>query len=159
MGMHTMNPASRMWFYGLVQPLSGAQSEELVQLMDEFTSQWKAHGAQLAAAYRWINHQFLIIAVDEGQQQATGCSIDKSVHLLQEFGAKHGVDFFNRMLVHAQTGEGFISYSTATLKAAIAEGLVDENTPVMHTTAATLGDIGSGLIPLKESWAARFLYH
>ncbi len=157
--MHAMNPSSRIWFYGLTQPLSLAQSEELVQLMDEFVSQWKAHGAQLAAAYQWINHQFLIIAVDEGQQQATGCSIDKSVHLLQEFGAKHSVDFFNRMLVHAQTGEGFISYSTATLKAAIAEGLVDENTPVMHTTANTLGEIGSGLIPLKESWAARFLYH
>lgn len=157
--MYGMNPSSRMWFYGLTQPLSEAQSEELVQLMDEFVSQWKAHGAQLAAAYQWINHQFLFIAVDEGQQQATGCSIDKSVHLLQEFGAKHSVDFFNRMLVHAQTGEGFISYSTATLKAAIAEGLVDENTPVMHTTAATLGEIGSGLIPLKESWAARFLYH
>ena len=157
MGMHTMNPASRMWFYGLAQPLNRAQSEELVQLMDEFTSQWKAHGAQLAAAYRWINHQFLIIAVDEGQQQATGCSIDKSVHLLQEFGAKHGVDFFNRMLVHAQTGEGFTSYSTASLKAAIAEGSVHENTPVLHTTASTLGESGSGLIPLKESWAARFL--
>ena len=157
--MYAMNPSSRMWFYGLTQPLSKAQSEELVQLMDEFVSQWKAHGAQLAAAYQWINHQFLFIAVDEGQQQATGCSIDKSVHLLQEFGAKHSVDFFNRMLVYAQTGEGFISYSTATLKAAIAEGLVDENTPVMHTTAATLGEIGSGLIPLKESWAARFLYH
>ena len=157
--MHAMNPSSRMWFYGLTQPLSEAQSAELVQLMDEFVSQWKAHGAQLAAAYQWINHQFLFIAVDEGQQQATGCSIDKSVHLLQEFGAKHSVDFFNRMLVYAQTGEGFISYSTATLKAAIAEGLVDENTPVMHTTAATLGEIGSGLIPLKESWAARFLYH
>ena len=157
--MYAMNPSSRIWFYGLTQPLSEAQSEELVQLMDEFVSQWKAHGAQLVAAYQWINHQFLFIAVDEGQQQATGCSIDKSVHLLQEFGAKHSVDFFNRMLVHAQTGEGFISYSTATLKAAIAEGLVDENTPVMHTTAATLGEIGSGLIPLKESWAARFLYH
>src|SRR5210317_694776 len=157
MGMHTMNPNSRMWFYGLPTPLSDEQSVELVEIMEAFISQWKAHGAQLAAAYRWINHQFLIIAVDEGQQQATGCSIDKSVHLLQEFGAKHGVDFFNRMLVHAQTGEGFTSYSTATLKAAIAEGRVDENTPVLHTTAATLGESGSGLIPLKESWAARFL--
>jgi len=28
---------------------------------------------------------------------------------------------------------------------------------VLHTTAATLGESGSGLIPLKESWAARFL--
>ena len=137
--------------------MSAAQTKELRGIMDEFVGGWKAHGAQLAAAYRIIADQFLIIAVDESQQQATGCSIDKSVHLLQEFGAKHHLDFFNRMLVHAQTGEGFTSYSTASLKAAIAEGRIDENTPVLHTTAATLGESGSGLIPLKESWAARFL--
>ena len=152
-----MNPKSRMWFYGLPAPLSDAQSGELVELMDEFISQWKAHGAQLAAAYRWIGKQFLIIAVDEGQQQATGCSIDKSVHLLQEFGAKHGVDFFNRMLIHAQTSEGFTSYTTASLKEAIAKGEVNAQTPVLHTTAQTLEESGSGTLPLKESWAARFL--
>ena len=152
-----MNPASRMWFYGLAQPLSGAQSEELVQLMDEFVSQWKAHGAQLAAAYRWIGHQFLIIAVDEGQQQATGCSIDKSVHLLQKFGAKHGVDFFNRMLVHTQTNDGFCSYTPTELKSAIANGVVNGETLVMNTTAQTLKESGSGILPLKDSWAARFL--
>jgi len=157
MGMHTMNPNSRMWFYGLPTPLSDEQSVELVEIMEAFISQWKAHGAQLAASYRWIGKQFLIIAVDEGQQQATGCSIDKSVHLLQEFGAKHGVDFFNRMLVHTQTNDGVISYTTTELKSAIANGVVNGETLVMNTTAQTLKESGSGTLPLKDSWAARFL--
>ena len=155
--MHTMNPASRMWFYGLAKPLSGAQSEELVQLMDEFTSQWKAHGAQLAAAYRWINHQFLIIAVDEGQQQATGCSIDKSVHLLQEFGAKHHLDFFNRMLVYVMENGTFTTYSTVELKAAIAEGKIGPKTQIMNATSATLQESGMGTLDLADSWAAKYL--
>ena len=70
-----MHPESRMWFYGLEQPLTDEQSKVLRGLMDDFVGQWKAHGARLAAAYRIIGSQCLIIAVDERQQQATGCSI------------------------------------------------------------------------------------
>src|SRR6056300_267764 len=157
MGMHTMNPNSRMWFYGLPTPLSDEQSVELVEIMEAFISQWKAHGAQLAASYRWIGKQFLIIAVDESQQQATGCSIDKSVHLLQEFGAKHHLDFFNRMLVHVMENGTFTSHSTLELKTAIAEGKIGPKTQIMNTTAATLQESGMGTLDLADSWAAKYL--
>lgn len=157
MGMHTMNPESRMWFYGLKTPMNAAQSAELKGIMDDFVGGWKAHGAQLAAAYRLIANQFLIIAVDETQQQATGCSIDKSVHLLQEFGENHDLDFFNRMLVHVLENGTFTSYSTAELKAAIAEGKIGPNTQIMNTTAATLKESGMGTLDLADSWAAKYL--
>ena len=152
-----MNPESRMWFYGLKSPMSRAQAAELKGIMDEFVGGWKAHGAQLAAAYRLIADQFLIIAVDESQQQATGCSIDKSVHLLQEFGNKENLDFFNRMLVHVMEKGTFTSYSTSELKDAIAKGVVGPNTQLMNTTATTLAESGMGTIDLADSWAAKFL--
>lgn len=155
--MHTMNPESRMWFYGLKTPMNAAQSAELKGIMDDFVGGWKAHGAQLAAAYRLIANQFLIIAVDETQQQATGCSIDKSVHLLQEFGENHDLDFFNRMLVHVLENGTFTSYSTAELKAAIAEGKIGPNTQIMNTIAATLKESGMGTLDLADSWAAKYL--
>jgi hypothetical protein len=152
-----MNPESRMWFYGLKTPMNGAQTAELKGIMDEFVGGWKAHGAQLAAAYRIIADQFLIIAVDESPQQATGCSIDKSVHLLQEFGAKHHLDFFNRMLVHVMDNGTFTSYSTSELNAAIAEGKIGPKTQIMNTTAATLQESGMGTLDLADSWAAKYL--
>jgi len=152
-----MNPESRMWFYGLKTPMNAAQAAELKGIMDDFVGGWKAHGAQLAAAYRLIANQFLIIAVDETQQQATGCSIDKSVHLLQEFGENHDLDFFNRMLVHVMENGTFTSYSTAELKAGIAEGKIGPNTQIMNTTAATLKESGMGTLDLADSWAAKYL--
>ena len=137
--------------------MSAAQTKELRGIMAEFVGGWKAHGAQLAAAYRIIADQFLIIAVDESQQQATGCSIDKSVHLLQEFGAKHHLDFFNRMLVHVMENGAFASYSTSELKTAIAEGNIGPKTQIMNTTAATLQESGMGTFDLADSWAAKYL--
>lgn len=155
--MHTMNPASRMWFYGLGAPMSDAQVSALSAVMDDFVAQWKAHGAQLAAGYRIIAKQCLIIAVDESQQQATGCSIDKSVHLLQEFGAQHNLDFFNRLLVFTMGSDGLEALTPVQLKERIADGSIDGNTPVINTLAATLGESGDGMIPLSESWASKYL--
>ncbi len=118
---------------------------------------WQAHGTPLAAAYELEDAQFLTLAVDERLQPATGCSIDKSVHLLQEFGAQHGVDFFNRMLVHVRTSTGPSTLTTSELKAAIAAGAVDSETPVRHALASTLGERGNSWIPLAQSWAAKYL--
>lgn len=137
--------------------MNTVQALELKGIMDEFVDGWKAHGARLAASYRLIADQFLIIAVDESQQQATGCSIDKSVHLLQEFGIKENLDFFNRMLVHVMENGTFTSYSTSELKDAIAQGVVGPYTQVMNTTATTLAESGMGTIDLADSWAAKFL--
>ena len=152
-----MHPESRMWFYGLQQPLTDKQAEVLRELMNDFVGQWKAHGAQLAAAYRLIGNQCLILAVDERQQQATGCSIDKSVHLLMEFGQQYGLDFFNRMLVFTADENGIQAHTPTALKTAVSEGIITPETPVMHTLAPTLGASGTGMIPLKESWAKRYL--
>ena len=155
--MQSMHPESRMWFYGLAAPLTDQQAEVLKTLMSDFVGQWKAHGAQLAAAYRLIGNQCLILAVDERQQQATGCSIDKSVHLLMEFGQQYGIDFFNRMLVFTANENGIQAYTPTALKAALVGGQITPETPVMHTLAPTLGASGTGMIPLKESWAKRYL--
>ena len=137
--------------------MNAVQAAELKGIMDEFVGGWKAHGARLAASYRLIAEQFLIIAVDESAQQATGCSIDKSVHLLQEFGSKENLDFFNRMLVHVMENGTFTSYSTSELKAAIAEGVDGPNTQIMNTTATTLAESGMGTMDLSNSWASKFL--
>ena len=152
-----MHPESRMWVYGLQQPLTEHQSKVLRELMDNFVGQWKAHGTQLAAAYRLVGNQCLILAVDERQQQATGCSIDKSVHLLMEFGQRFEIDFFNRMLVFTADESGIQAYTPTALKTAIADHRITPETLVMHTLATTLGASGTGMIPLSESWAKRFL--
>lgn len=157
MSLHLMNPESRMWFYGLKQPLDASRSEALVQMMDAFVGEWKAHGADLQAGYRLIGNQCLIIAVDESMQAATGCSIDKSVHLLQDFGAQHGVDFFNRMLIFTFENGQIAALSPQELKEAIAQGKVNADTQVLHALAPTLKESGQGLIPLKDSWAAKYL--
>ena len=74
-----------------------------------------------------------------------------------EFGQRYGVDFFNRMLVFTADINGIQAYTPTALKAAIASGAITPETPVMHTLAPTLVASGTGMIPLSESWAKRYL--
>ncbi len=45
---------------------------------------------------------------DETQAEASGCSIDGSVHFVKELGAEIGVDFFNRMRFSYRDDRGAI---------------------------------------------------
>ena len=74
-----------------------------------------------------------------------------------EFGQQYGIDFFNRMLVFTADENGIQAYTPTALKAALVGGQIAPETPVMHTLAPTLGASGTGMIPLKESWAKRYL--
>ena len=42
-------------------------------------------------------NRFLILAVDESQASASGCSIDSSVKFVKAMESELGTDFFNRM--------------------------------------------------------------
>ena len=73
--------SSRVWVY---QSNRAFTQEELVELkneLDQFGASWEAHGTKLNSAIEIYYNQFIVIFVDESGQEATGCSIDKSVVL------------------------------------------------------------------------------
>lgn len=145
---HLPNHA-KVWVYQSNRSLEENEEKVLSQVMTSFVSQWKAHGTDLAAGFEIRDHRWLILAVDESQQNATGCSIDSSVHLIKEAGEKLGVDFFDRQLIiYEQEGrrkEDRMHDFWAKRKA----GVVNDETVVFNTLAKDLGE-------LRSKWATSF---
>ena len=75
--------AARVWVYQSTRPFSEKETVVLKSQINGFVSEWTAHSQQLAAAGDVLMNQFIVLAVDEKQAGASGCSIDKSVHFLQ----------------------------------------------------------------------------
>ena len=48
---------SRVWIFGSNRLLESHEKEALGQLMDEFVSDWKAHGASITASYTLIDRK------------------------------------------------------------------------------------------------------
>ena len=97
--------SSRVWVYQSNRAFTDSEVLELKEQLSQFQDAWEAHGKKLNSAIEIYYNQFLVIFVDESIQEATGCSIDKSVALMKSIEDKYGVDMLDRMNLTYKEGE------------------------------------------------------
>lgn len=151
---------ARLWVYAANRPINLEEHEYICGRLSNFIDDWQAHGAKLKAAFTLLHRRFILIAVDEGPQNATGCSIDACVHEIQDIGQSLGLDFFNRMQVvyRDETNNLVVSCSIAELKALIAGHDFPDDTPIFNTGITHLSDLNTNWeIPAYQSWVNRYL--
>jgi hypothetical protein len=76
--------------------------EEAIRINDElqrFVSNWKTHGTPIDASGFCFEHAAIVIAANEAEVKASGCSIDKINQLVHSLGSTLDIDFFNRFNV------------------------------------------------------------
>lgn len=152
------NP-SRIWIYISDKPFSSNQQLELEPRLKAFCVNWTAHNHQLKAEMKILHNQMIIVAVDETQAGASGCSIDKSVNLMKEIEKDYQVNLFERTRVAFISPKGEIK--TALINEIIHLydiGELNEHTDVFNTLVQTKLELESNfVIPLKESWVKKYL--
>ena len=94
---HTLPPSSKVWIYQASHVLTPEQSADILKSAEEFIESWTAHQANLKAGVRMAHNAFLVFAVDESYNDASGCSIDKKVHFVKNIVQQTGINFFDRM--------------------------------------------------------------
>ena len=88
---------TRVWIYQSNQPIPEETAAALKQVVNQFAQNWVSHNRQLRAHGDVLHNRFILLAVDESQADASGCSIDKSVHFIKQVESQLGVDLFDRM--------------------------------------------------------------
>jgi hypothetical protein len=149
---------ARIWIYQSNRTFS---SEELVAIKEqvtEFLKEWTAHGAQLEAAFEIRYNRFIIIGLDQSNASASGCSIDASVHFIQQLEKKYGVELLDRMNVSFKQGE-FITYKSMTdFKKMAKARAISKNTIVFNNLVANKQEyLEHWEVPASESWHSRFI--
>jgi hypothetical protein len=151
---------SKIWIYNAGRELTGQEKSFIIRAAKEFCMQWKTHGKPLNSSADILNDHFLVLAVDESAQPASGCSIDDSIRFLTEISKNLGIDFFNRQMVtfkNNKTGSLF-SLPMKTVRKMFRNDELEDSFLVFNhllTTKAALKD--RWLQPLKESWLKNFL--
>jgi len=90
---------SRVWLYLADRKLDATEAQYVNEQMQHFLSNWAAHNKKLTCDGVLLFNQYLILAVNEDIESASGCSIDSSVRFVKSLGAELKVDFFNRIKV------------------------------------------------------------
>jgi hypothetical protein len=88
---------ARIWIYTSNRAVSDKEQQEMAGPINDFLDQWAAHGNPLLAAGAWLNPYQMVVALDEAQAGASGCSIDSQTRFMRGLGEKHNIDWFNRL--------------------------------------------------------------
>ncbi|MFN2601163.1 MAG: hypothetical protein ABR582_00235 [Gemmatimonadaceae bacterium] len=137
---------ARVWVYGADRRIDGDPEKTLLGQVDNYLTDWKAHGLPLTAGRDWRENRFLTIAVDQNQAGASGCSIDGLFRTLKSLEKKVGAGIVTSGLIFYRDKQGEIqAVSRDDFSDAATRGEVDADTEVFDLSVTTLGE-----------WRARF---
>ncbi len=146
----------RIWIYQANRQLKGEEKGLILDVLGQFTAQWKAHGKPLAAKAEVRHDRFIILMVDDSVAPPTGCSIDSSVHLLKEVERKTGLDLFDRMQIAYRDGASIHVVPRADFEHLVASGDVTEDTIVFNNLIASYPELETHWeVPFRDSWHAK----
>lgn len=156
--LSTMADSSRLWVFQSSRIITDDLETQISDRLEQFLSNWAAHGSDLFSGFDVRYHRFLLIAVDESKAPATGCSIDGMMGIIQEIDASFDLDLLNRMKVAYWKGDQVIECDVNTFGQMLRSAEVNSSTSVFNNVLQTLGQLESEWqVPVAQSWHANLL--
>ena len=154
----TLPETSRVWIYQANRSFSSEELAEMQSLLDSFITEWTAHGQDLKAGYEIRYKRFIVLALDQSLNVASGCSIDASVHFIQALEKKFDVTLLDKMNVSYKQGEYIAYKSLIDFKKMGKAKSVSAKTIVFNNLVASIGEyMEHWEVPASESWHSRFI--
>ncbi|MBR9846545.1 MAG: ABC transporter ATPase [Algicola sp.] len=155
---NTLPEESRVWIYQANRSFSDEEISEIEDRLNIFIENWTAHGSDLQSGFTIKYKRFIIIALNQNLNKATGCSIDASVHFIQQLEKDYNVDLMDKMNVSYKQGD-FIAYKTLLdFKKMAKDKAVSKNTIVFNNMVTNIAEFNENWeVPASESWHSRFL--
>lgn len=145
--------SSKVWIYQASGFMDDSMTNKIFAEARNFIQSWTAHQADLKASVKVFDNLFLVFAVDESYNDASGCSIDKKVHFVKSLEIHTGLNFFDRMKI-AYLDNGTIGLENMNkFSSLIDSGKVKDNTIIFNNLVSTKGEfIASWKTPFAKSW-------
>jgi hypothetical protein len=149
---------SRIWIYQSDTKFSEEQQTKIERDLTTFLTAWTAHGKDLKAAFEIKYSRFIVIALDQNEAEATGCSIDSQVRFIISLQEELGIDLLDKMNVTYFQNDRVHYKPLLDFRKMVKDGAVGKNTIVFNNLVTNLGEFEeSWEIPAIDSWHSRFL--
>jgi hypothetical protein len=143
--------------YQANRDLSAEETDFMAEALRTFCETWQAHRQDLATSGLVLYDRFVVLAVDERYNAASGCSIDSSVHFIQELEQRFQLSFFDRTQVAFWQDEKINTVKLPEIKAKVEAGVITEETLIFNNLIQNIVEFNTNWqIPAKESWMVRY---
>ena len=155
----TLPDSSRVWVFGADKSIPEDGVTQLLDEVDHYLADWKAHGAPLTVAREWRDGRFLVVGVDQGTEGATGCSIDGLFRLLQDVEKKVGANLVGGGRVFYRDDHAAVqAVPRAAVEGLVNSGAITKDTVVFDTALTDLGTWRACFERrAKDSWVKELL--
>ena len=149
---NTIADQSRIWIYAAEHKLTNNQENYILDYISVHLQNWEAHKVPLTAGVTILENHFIIIALDESKNGASGCSIDTLQNKIQNLEKDLSISLLNRLNVFCRIDDKIHCISTSKLS---------ENTNMdtlfYDLTIQKKSELHSYLKPISEGWCASYL--
>jgi hypothetical protein len=149
---HTLPDSSRIWLYASEKALTTDQQNHILTYIAEHLKGWNAHKVPLTAGVTILENHFIVIALDENKNGASGCSIDTLQKTIQELEKDLSIALMNRLNVFYKIGE--IIKVIPSFKLGV---IANEDTLFYDLTIQRKEELSNYLKPIKDGWAKSYL--
>lgn len=154
---NTLPEESRIWIYQANRSFSNDELIDLEHRFNAFIESWTAHGKDLQSGFKIKYKRFIILALNQNLNDATGCSIDASVHFIQELEKRYNVDLMDKMNVSYKQGDFIAHKPLIDFKKMVKQNAVSKNTIVFNNLVTSIADFKQNWeVPASDSWHSRF---
>lgn len=156
----SFSPQSKVWIYQSNRAFTNDEVNAIQLKLNDFTSQWKAHGHQLQAKAEVLHQFFLVFIVDEAAAGVTGCSIDASVRVIKEIEQEYGVDLFDRFNIAYQVDGQVVVNTKEDFETLVSIKSVGPKTIVYNNLVQNLQEFETKWeVPFEQSWHSQVFAH
>ena len=143
---------SRIWVYASIQKLGTGEEEYILNYISNHLNGWVAHGAPLRSSVKILDHYFIVVALDEAFNEASGCSIDSLQNNIKEIEQELSISLMNRLNIYCIIKDVITCVPIGDLGDAI-----DQETLFYDLTIKSKAELSSWLKPIKEGWCNTLL--
>ncbi len=152
----SFHPSSRVWVYQSSRLFSLQEAFEVEEMLQQFTAQWKSHGAPVKGAAYLFFGQFIILMADETVTGVGGCSTDSSVRLVKDIEQRFSVNMFDRTTLAFVVKDKIQMLPLSQLQYAAENGFITNDTLYFNNLVQTKEELeNKWIVPVKESWLAK----
>lgn len=150
------SPDSRVWIYQSNRMFTLAEVLEAEKILNDFTAQWKAHGADVKGFATVFFGQFIVMMADESHTEVSGCSTDSSVRVIKEIEKLFNINLFDRQLLAFAQKDKIQVLPLNQVAYAIENSFISFDTLYFNNTVLNKKDLEENwIIPAGHSWLSR----
>ncbi len=147
-----ISDGSRIWIYASTKRLTSNQQHYILDSIAHHIKDWQSHQNPLKAAVKVLEDYFIIVALDESYEKASGCSIDALQNNIQNIEKELNISLLDRLNVYIVKNGEIESIPLFKLK-----GSVDQDAFFYDLTINYKKDIETYLKPIKDGWCYNYL--